>query len=112
LATDLVRVPPGEGFPLDRIAAALARKLGADGPALAAALPVLREAVVDELIRAAARQNGLLAAGVFVPGVDLPVLTLNQGRLVARIAQAHGQELDRARAIELLGVVGAGFGFR
>jgi len=29
-----------------------------------------------------------------------------------RIALAHGQTLDRSRVPELLGVVGAGFGFR
>jgi uncharacterized protein (DUF697 family) len=40
------------------------------------------------------------------------VLTLNQIRLVLRIALAYGQEVDRQRAVELLGVVGAGFGFR
>jgi uncharacterized protein (DUF697 family) len=39
-------------------------------------------------------------------------LTLNQVRLVARIASAHGKQLDRARGLELAGVVGAGFGFR
>src|SRR5580765_1212446 len=40
LATDVVRVPPGEGFPLDAIAAALARRLGDGGPTFAAELPV------------------------------------------------------------------------
>ena len=29
-----------------------------------------------------------------------------------RLAIAHGEQLDRDRAIELAGVVGAGFGFR
>ncbi len=42
----------------------------------------------------------------------MPVLTLNQIRLVLRIALAYGQDVDRQRAGELLGVVGAGFGFR
>jgi uncharacterized protein (DUF697 family) len=42
----------------------------------------------------------------------MPVLTLNQARLVLRIAAAHGQEIDARRAPELLGVVGGGFGFR
>jgi uncharacterized protein (DUF697 family) len=49
---------------------------------------------------------------VFIPGVDMPILTLNQVRLVLRIALAHGQTIDNQRAVELLGVVGAGFGFR
>jgi uncharacterized protein (DUF697 family) len=39
-------------------------------------------------------------------------LTLNQIRLVLRIALAYGQPIDRQRAVELLGVVGAGFGLR
>jgi uncharacterized protein (DUF697 family) len=112
LATDLVRVPPGEGFPIDRIAAAVARKLGEDGTSLAARLPVLRGAVCSELIRSFSRRNALVAAAVFIPGVDMPVLTLNQARLVLRIALAHGQEVDGSRAAELLGVVGAGLGFR
>jgi uncharacterized protein (DUF697 family) len=112
LATDLVRVPPGRGFPVDEIAHAVARKLGEDGTALAARLPTLRRAVCDELIRSFAKKNAIIAAAVFIPGVDLPVLTLNQARLVLRIALAHGQEIDKDRALELLGVVGAGFGLR
>jgi uncharacterized protein (DUF697 family) len=107
-----VRVPPGEGFPLDRIAAAVARRLGEDGTSLAARLPVLRGAVCSELIRSFSRRNALVAAAVFIPGVDMPVLTLNQARLVLRIALAYGQEVDGSRAAELLGVVGAGLGFR
>ena len=66
----------------------------------------------DELIRAFSRRNALISALVFIPGVDMPVLTLNQIRLVLRIAVAHGQEVDNRRAVELLGVVGAGFGLR
>jgi uncharacterized protein (DUF697 family) len=112
LATDIVRVPPGEGFPIDEIAHAVARKLGEDGTALAARLPVLRRAVCDELIRSFSKKNAIIAAAVFIPGVDMPVLTLNQARLVLRIALAHGQEIDKERAVELLGVVGAGFGLR
>ena len=42
----------------------------------------------------------------------MPVLTLNQVRLVLRIAMAHGQEVDASRALELATVVGGGFGFR
>jgi uncharacterized protein (DUF697 family) len=112
LASSLVRVPPGQGFPITAIARALARALGENGTSLAARLPVLREAVCDELIASFAKKNAIVAAAVFVPGVDLPVLTLNQIRLVVRLALAYGEEIDNKRAIELLGVVGAGFGWR
>ena len=112
LATDLVHVPAGQGFPVDEIAAAVARKLGEGGTSLAVRLPVLRPAVCAELIRSFSKRNGMIGAAVFVPGVDMPILTLNQARLVLRIALAYGQEIDNQRAAELLGVVGAGFGFR
>jgi uncharacterized protein (DUF697 family) len=112
LATDLVRVAPGAGFPVEEIATAIARRLGENSTSLAARLPVLRGAVCEELIRAFSRRNGIIAAAVFIPGVDLPALTINQIRLVLRIALAHGQPIDNARGVELLGVVGAGFGFR
>jgi len=112
LATDLVRVPPGSGFPVADIAAAVARLLGEDGTSLAARLPVLRGAVCADLIRSFSKRNALIAAAVFIPGVDMPVLTLNQARLVLRIALAYGQPVDNQRAAELVGVVGAGFGFR
>lgn len=112
LESDVVRVPAGQGFPLDEIAAAVARRLGESSVSLAARLPVLRPAVCDALIASAARRNALVAAAVFVPGVDMPVLTLNQARLVLRIALAHGETVDASRLPELLGVLGAGFGFR
>jgi uncharacterized protein (DUF697 family) len=40
------------------------------------------------------------------------VLTLNQLRLVLRLASAHGIEVDQQRLPEILATVGAGFGFR
>jgi uncharacterized protein (DUF697 family) len=112
LAEDVVRVPPGQGFPVDEIATKVARALGDRGPALAARLPVLRPAVCEHLISSTARKNGVIAAAVFVPGVDLPLLTLNQIRMVLRIALAYGEELDQERALEVVGVVGAGYGLR
>jgi uncharacterized protein (DUF697 family) len=108
----LVRVPGGAGFPVDEIAKRLARALGEQATPLAARLPVLREAVCEELIRKFSRQNGVLGVVVFVPGADLPVLTANQVRLVLRIADAHGFEIDRERLPEVLAVVASGFGFR
>jgi uncharacterized protein (DUF697 family) len=112
LAGSVVRVAPGQEFPVDEIATAIARALGEQGIALAARLPMLRAAVCEHLIDKCARKNGAIAAAVFVPGVDLPLLTMNQIRLVLRIALAYGEELDQSRAVEIVGVVGAGYGFR
>ncbi len=112
LAENVIRVPPGSGFPLDEIARAVAKTLGEKATPLAARLPVLRDAVVDRLIAQFARQNAVVGVAVFVPGADLPVLTLNQIRMLLRIADAYGFELDRERIPEVLGVIGSGVGFR
>ncbi len=39
-------------------------------------------------------------------------MTLNQLRLVFRLAAAHGVELDQSRLPEVLTTIGAGLGFR
>jgi uncharacterized protein (DUF697 family) len=112
LAEHVVRVEGGSGFPMDAVARALAKALGEHATSLAARLPVLRDAVCEELIRRFSRQNAVIGVVVFVPGADLPVLTLNQIRLLLRIADAYGFELDRERIPEVLGVIGSAFGFR
>ena len=112
LATDVVPCPPGAGFPLADVARALAGRLGERGTPLAARLPVLRDAVCDELISSFSRKNAVLGAAIFVPGADFPVLTLNQLRLVLRLASAHGVEVDQSRVPEILATIGAGLGFR
>jgi uncharacterized protein (DUF697 family) len=112
LATDVVKCRPGEGFPIEEIAAAVAARLGEAGTGLAARVPVLREPLCRELIESFSRKNGILAVAIFVPGADFPVLTLNQIRLVLRLAAAHGVEVDQQRLPEVLATVAAGFGFR
>jgi uncharacterized protein (DUF697 family) len=112
LAEDIIGIPPGQGFPIGEIAKALADRMGEQGAVLASRLPVLRSAVCKNLISSYSKKNGFVGAAVFIPGVDLPVLTLNQVRLVLWIAVAYGEDVDRDRAVELIGVVGAGFGLR
>jgi len=112
LATDVVMCRPGAGFPVEEIAAAVAARLGDGGTALAARLPLLREPVCEALIERFSRQNGIIGAAFFVPGADFAVLTLNQIRLVLRLAAAHGIEVDQSRLPEVLATVGAAFGFR
>lgn len=112
-ATDVVRVGAGEPLPVERIAHAVAARLGEAGAPLAARLPVLRGAVCDRIVASFARKNGLVGAAVFVPGADLPVLALNQVRMLLLLDQAYGLELDpRERLPEVVATVGAGFGLR
>src|SRR6185295_9886326 len=111
-ATSVVAVPPGQPIPVRRVADLIASLTEENGYGLAARLPVLREAVVETIVRHFSRQNGILGVAIFIPGADFPVLTLNQLRMIFRIAAAHGQEIDRERIPEVLAVVGAGLGFR
>ena len=112
LATDVLPLRPGEGFPLEELGRLLAAKDEDAAVALAARLPALRRGVAEALVARVARQNALIAAAVFLPGVDFPVLTLNQLRLVLRLAAAYGHEIDSERMPEILGVVGTALGFR
>jgi uncharacterized protein (DUF697 family) len=112
-ATDVVRVGPGERLPVDRIVDAIAARLGENGAPLAARLPVLRGPVCDRIVALFARKNGLVGAAIFVPGADLPVLALNQVRMLLRLEQAYGLEPDlRERLPEIVATVGAGLGLR
>jgi uncharacterized protein (DUF697 family) len=113
LATDVVRLQPGQGFPLEAIATAIAGRLGEEAAPLAARVPLLRRAVAEQLIASFARRNALVAAAVFIPGVDLPVLVRNEVRLVLRLHQAYGHDVDpRARLPEIGVTFAAGVGLR
>jgi uncharacterized protein (DUF697 family) len=107
LDTDLIGVASGEPLPVEKIVERIADNAGERSHHLAARIPMLREVVVEKIVKHFSRQNGVLGIAIY-----FPVLTLNQIRMVLRIATAYGQELDRERAFEVLSVVAAGLGFR
>jgi uncharacterized protein (DUF697 family) len=74
--------------------------------------PSLRGAACNKVIRKTARQNGVVGALFIVPGTDMPVMTINQIKMVLSMAAIFGQEITKERALELVGVVGTGLGFR
>ena len=90
----------------------IAQVVGQGGFVLAAALPALRPAVIDQTIDATARQNALVGAVIFLPGADMPVMTINQLKMVLRIGAAYGYKSDLQRTVEMLGVILSGFGIR
>lgn len=112
LDTNVVTAANGLPLPLARIAERIADVADDSSHHLAAAVPLLRPAVAEQIVKHFALQNGVLGVAIFIPGADFPVLTLNQIRMVLRIATAYGEELDRERAFEVLSVVAAGLGFR
>jgi hypothetical protein len=113
LATDVVWVADGAVLPLERVAEAVAVRLGEHGAPLAARVPLLRGPVSERLVASFAWKNGVLAAASWVPGADLPFLALNELRLVLRLAQANGAAEDvRDRLPELAATLGAAYGLR
>ena len=109
LATDVVWVAAGEAFPLETIARVLAARLGEQGAPLAARVPLLRG------LSASASSSRSRAGTASLPlrsGAELPVLALNQVRLVLRLAQAHGWSGLGERWPELVVTAGAAFGLR
>jgi uncharacterized protein (DUF697 family) len=113
LATDVLQLGAGQGFPLEAIALLIAARLGEEGAPLAARVPLLRRAVCERLVASFAKKNGIIGAAVFIPGVDLPVLALNEIRLILRLEQAYGLAIDpRERLPEIAATLGVGFGLR
>ena len=99
-------------FPISKTLPRLAERTGSSGPWLAHRLPAFRPHVTEALTERAARRNAKLALAIVVPGADLPALTAVQMRLVLQIAACYGRQLSADRALELMGVLGAGFGLR
>jgi uncharacterized protein (DUF697 family) len=112
LATGVVASPPGQGFPVEAIAAALARRLGPDAVALAARIPLLRGAVGEQLVSQASLRSAFLGIAARGTVARFPLLALAQARLVLDLAAAHGRELGPERAPELGAVAGTGLALR
>ena len=109
---ELAFADPATPWAAAKLADAVARVAGARGPALGRRLPAVRDAVVKRLVQRAARQNAAVGVVVWIPGADLPVMTLNQVRMVLQIGAAYGEDAGPQRAPEVLAVVGAGLGLR
>ncbi len=99
-------------FPTKRVLRMIAAKAGPSAPALAARLPALRPLVVETIIETSARRNALIAAAIWIPGADMPLLTAVEMRMVLQLGVCFGVEVGPDRAVELLGLLGAGFGLR
>ena len=78
----------------------------------AAAYPLCRAQVVKQITVACAKENAAIGAVAFVPGSDMPLMTARQIRLALDITAAYNINMSVETIAELLGVVGAGFGYR
>lgn len=80
--------------------------------AFAQAFDFVRRPLSMESVRSTSMQNAGVGFVVFIPGADLPIMTLNQAKMVLQIAAAYGQPLTVERAKELACVVAGGFACR
>lgn len=72
----------------------------------------LRPVAARRVVYRTAARNALIGATFFIPGTDMPAMTLNQVKMVLSLAGIYGAEIGRERALELIGVAGAGLGLR
>ena len=80
--------------------------------AFALAFPFVRKPLSLDSVNVTAIENALIGGIVFLPGADMPLMTLNQIKMLLRIASAYGQPLTMDRLKELVGVVFGGFALR
>ncbi len=73
---------------------------------------MLRGPVSEQIVRSFSRKNAIVAAVVFIPGADLPALTVNQIRMLVRLGHVHGRGTGRDLLPEAVITVGAGLGLR
>ena len=72
----------------------------------------LRRPVAWEAVKATAWQNAVIGGVTIIPGADMPLMTMNQGKMLLQIAAAYGQRLGADRIKELAAVVGGGLVLR
>jgi len=80
--------------------------------ALGAAFVFMRQAVAVDLTRQTAFENAVIASVFFLPGADLPILTLNQCKLLYQIAVINEVPLSRERLADAAVVIASAFGLR
>lgn len=108
----IVAVELGGAEPLGELGAWIAGNAPQARLALARHFEFCRRPVALELTRRAALLNAGVGALIMIPGADMPVITMNQAKMVLQIAGLYGQPLDMGRMREVLAVVAGAFGLR
>lgn len=90
----------------------LSRTYRANASRLRRAFPFIRHPLAVELAKQTTIQNGAIGLVFFVPGADMPLIALNQAKMVLQIAAVYGKEMSKERLGEVLAVMAGGFGCR
>ena len=101
----------------DEIAAALDDRIGRwigsacreKSLAFAIAFPFMRRPLAKDAVQITALENAGVGLIPILPGADLPIMTLNQAKMVLQIAAAYGQEMDKNRLKELAFVLAGAY---
>lgn len=80
--------------------------------AFAMSFPFVRKPLALDAVNTTSLQNAGVGFVVFIPGADMPVMTLNQAKMLLQIAAAYGCPMNMERAKELALVVGGAFALR
>ena len=76
--------------------------------ALALAFPFMRRPLARDAVQTTSLQN--VGVGLIpVPGADLPIMTLNQAKMVLQIAAAYGHSMSKDRVKEIGACLGSAF---
>ncbi len=80
--------------------------------AFALAFRFVRRPLSVDAVNATALQNAGIGLVPLIPGADMPIMTLNQIKMLFQIATAYGEPMDMKRAKEVAAVVAGAFLFR
>ena len=80
--------------------------------AFALAFPFMRRSLAMESVSETSIQNAGVGLIPLIPGADLPIMTINQAKMVLQIAASYGQPMGKERAKEIIAVVGGAFACR
>lgn len=80
--------------------------------ALALSFPFVRRPLSLEAVSATSLQNAGIGLVLFIPGADMPLMTLNQAKMLLQIAAAYGEPMSVARVKELAAIVSGAFACR
>lgn len=80
--------------------------------AFAYAFPYVRRPLALESVNSTAVQNAGIGFVAIIPGADMPLMTLNQVKMLLEIAAAYGEELSLGRIKEIVAVIGGAFACR
>lgn len=98
--------------PLEQLGTWIVQNAPSKRLSLARAFPFIRHPLAVELAKQTTIQNGAIGLVFFVPGADMPLIALNQAKMVLQIAAVYGKEMNKERIGEVLAVTAGGFGCR